>query len=299
MKQDRGLVILNPKAGRGRARNAADRINRIAKELGWKLEIESTQAPGDERRLARAAVSDRWPLVLAAGGDGTVHHVANGFLESEGAAPRLGVIPLGTGNDFARQCGVPAGSVGKSLTTLFYGTVRDHDVGFALDEYFVNGLGVGFSTAVVEATERLKFLSGLRLYLAAALKSFFGYRVSEIEVDYGNERQKDRMLLVEVSIGKTAGGGFRLTPEADSTDGLFDVCAVEAIDVMTFLRYLPSAVTGNLIDLPPVTITRVPSLTITCPTPPLVHLDGELRQATDSRLSMECRPAALRVLCGS
>ena len=294
------FIILNPEAGRGRGRRAESPIGVAAREQGWKVAIESTRYPGEERELATRAADDGWPTVVAAGGDGTVHEVANGLLQNGPSSALLGHIPLGTGNDFARLLGIPGRSVAESMAVLSRASECRFDVGRALGEYFINAMGIGFGAAVVTETLRLKHLSGFALYLAAAWRAFLKFEAPTLEVKLDQSRESGRVMMVEVLVGQTAGGGFRLTPDADPSDGMFDVCLIREVGLLTFLRYLPRVMRGTHAGLPPVTIARSRRVTIECPEgPPTVHLDGELRTAPSSTVEIETLPASLKVLCGS
>ncbi|MFQ5703888.1 MAG: diacylglycerol/lipid kinase family protein [Gemmatimonadales bacterium] len=300
--EKRAFIIVNPHAGRGRAAGLAGPLPATAKNLGWTVESHTTRYAGEEKDLAARARAMGWPVVLAVGGDGTVHGVANGLLSDGPTEVILAHVPIGTGNDFAKILSLEKSRDPKrNLELALSGTIHRLDVGRALGEYFVNGLGVGFGAEVVRRSREFKRLKGFALYVAAVYRSFFGFEAPELEVAAEEYREQGRLLMVEVSIGKTAGGGFRLTPEADPSDGMFDVCLIREVSPLTFLRYVPQVMRGTHGQLEPVTIFRTRQARIRCQdTPPLaVHLDGELRTAEGGEVVCDILPRHIAALCAS
>jgi diacylglycerol kinase family enzyme len=166
-----------------------------------------------------------------------------------------------------------------------------------LDEYFVNGLGIGFGAEVARNILEFKRLRGFALYLASVYRTFFTFQAPRLEVSAAEHTETGPLLMTEISIGKTAGGGFKLTPDADACDGLLDVCVIRDIGVVTFLRYLPRVLSGTHVSLPPVTVFQTESLTVAAEKASVVHLDGEVRQPEATSISVKIEPAALPALC--
>lgn len=294
----RAFVIVNPEAGRGRGRRLARPITEAFHARGWEAEVRATTFAGEERELAAAGATAGWPLVVAVGGDGTVHGAANGLLRSgRSEQTALGVIGIGTGNDFARLIGA-SGKLAEGVAALEHGTDRHFDVGEVEQEYFTNGFGVGFDTAVLLQMQRMPALRGSALYATAVYRAFLRFRAPTIELRADGREESGPAMLAEIAIGRTAGGGFRLTPEADPSDGLFDVCMIRRVGLWSFLRYLPRVVTGTHASLPPVSLFRTATVRVTTPGVPVVaHLDGELRRYEQDVLDLRVRPRALRVRC--
>jgi diacylglycerol kinase (ATP) len=293
----RAFVVVNPEAGRGRGRRLARPIAEAFHARGWEVEVRATTFAGEERALAAAGAVAGWPLVVAAGGDGTVHGVANGLLRSGRAATALGVIGIGTGNDFAHLIGAP-GKLAEGVAAIEHGAERQFDVGEVADEYFTNGFGVGFDTAVLLQMQRMPALRGSALYAAAVYRAFLRFRAPTIELHADGHSESAPAMLAEISIGRTAGGGFRLTPDADPSDGLFDVCMIRRVGFWEFLRYMPRVVAGTHASLPPVSLFRTATVRLATPGAPLVaHLDGELRRYDGEALNLRVIPRALRVRC--
>ncbi len=292
------LVILNPHAGRGRARKLEDRLRSAIRAHNWDADIRLTQHAGHEVALAASAREQQWPVVIAVGGDGTAHGVANGLLADGPTETILGHVPVGTGNDFAKTIGLKPGPLERNLARVLGGQVKSLDVGRALGEYFINGLGVGFGAEVVRQTLKLERLRGFPLYLAAVYRTFASFTAPWLEVTSVEHSESGRLMMLEVSIGTTAGGGFRLTPDARPDDGLFDACIIRELGWIRFLRYIPRVMRGTHTGLPPVTIFQTPRVRVTGTSGPMaLHLDGELRFAGEPTVEAEILPQGLRALC--
>lgn len=172
------------------------------------------------------------------------------------------------------------------------------DVGRALGEYFVNGMGAGFDAEVVRQTLRMSHLSGFALYLVAVYKSFGAFDPPDVEVSASEHAERARVMMLNVSIGPTQGGGFRLAPGATPDDGLFDVCLIRRVGLVRFLRYVPHVVAGLHRHLREVCIFRTRQIRITGLSGPLpVQLDGELRYPETDTIDVAIYPRHLQVLC--
>jgi YegS/Rv2252/BmrU family lipid kinase len=269
-----------------------------AEAAGWTAELRTTTRAGQEVEFARDACNEGWPVVVAVGGDGTVHGVANGLLDAD-AGTVLGHVPIGTGNDFAKLLGLRPGDAGGNLRRVLEGTVRRFDVGRALDEFFINGMGIGFGAEVVRQTLRMERLRGFALYLVAVYRSFWAFEPIGLNVRTEEHREDSKMTMLEISIGICAGGGFHLTPDAEPDDGLFDVCVIREVSTMQFLRYVPRVIRGTHGDLEPAHIFRTAALDIESDRPMTVHFDGELRLPERQDVHVTLVPDALPVLCAS
>ena len=147
-----------------------------------------------------------------------------------------------------------------------------------IGEHFTNSLGIGFDAEVVRQANRLTRLRGLAVYVVAVYKTFVTFRAPVLEVVSAAHRETGPTMMLECSIGVSAGGGFYLTPQADPSDGLLDVCLIRKVGLLKFLRYVPRVLKGTHLGLAEVAMFRTPSLTIRSPEEPLLlHLDGELR----------------------
>lgn len=289
-------VILNPVAGGGKAGRARDRLARAFAGAGWVVEIVTTERPGHATEVAAQAARDGVERVIAVGGDGAVHEVANGLLAA-GRGAVLGVVPTGTGNDFAKLTGVYKHSVERAVARLVAATPRRFDAGKVLGEFFVNTMGFGFGPAVVRTRNAMPALKGFLSYLVPVLRTFASFRPPLIDVRADAYVERGNMMMVEVCNGTTAGGSYRFAPGADPTDGWLDVCLIRAVSLPRFLSALPRVMRGTHGRMKEVTIVRARTLTVRTPESPLIlHLDGELRMPDVGECTVTVEPGCLNVL---
>jgi diacylglycerol kinase (ATP) len=301
-------VILNPNSAGSRGARVRPRLEAALSGAGRAYRLHLTAAAGHARTLALEIVASgaEGPL-LVVGGDGTIHEVANGLLES-GEALRfpLAVLPMGTGNDFHRmvEC---AGGMDAVLGLLDTGRIRRFDVGFARWEggqaYFVNLLGVGIDVEVLRRRSRFHRLSGLPQYMAALLSALLRFQPVELELELEGEGGAQEtlvksILMAAVTVGPTVGGGFRLSPRARPDDGLLDLFLVEPLGPLEVVRYLPRVLRGTHGREPTIHLRTLRKLRIMSVDrkPFAFELDGELAPVETSWLELELRPAALSVL---
>ena len=296
------LLILNPESGRGLGRKLRPRIERGLRDAGIQFDLVETTGPGHAVALAKEAAIAGVARVLCGGGDGTIHETANGLLQAPPAAdgatgPALGVIPIGTGNDFAKLVGVFKEPPETAAARMAAATPHRYDVGRVIGEYFTNSLGIGFDAEVVRHALRLTHLRGFAVYVVAVYKTFVTFRAPVLEVESSVHRETGPMMMLECSIGVCAGGGFYLTPTADPSDGLLDVCLIRKVGLLKFLRYVPLVMRGDHTGLAEVAMFKTPSLTIRSPASPLLlHLDGELRTPEPRAIDITLEARRLRVL---
>ncbi len=297
--EKRALVLLNPEAGQGRARKIAGTLPRTAEDLGWQVEQRQTRESGHEVEIAAEAAEAGWPVVIAVGGDGTVHGAVNGLLSSGATETVLAHVPVGTGNDLANTVGLnKRSSPEQNLRRILGGEIRQFDVGRALGEYFANSTGLGFAAETAKNLVKYKKLGGFTSYVVAVYQTFFSYKAPELSVRAAGYSEQGRILMVEAMLGKTTGGGFTLSPSADPCDGKLDICLIREVSTLTFLRYVPKVIRGTHVGLPPVQVFKANRVEVQCIAgPPIVHLDGELRHADSDTLVVEIRPGMLPMLC--
>lgn len=289
-------MILNPAAGGGAAAAALDPVAREFRQQGWAVHVERTEGPRHATALAARAVREGAQHVVAMGGDGTVHEVANGLLGHGGTVP-LGVVPIGTGNDFAKLVGVCGCSPLQAVRRLVTARPAAFDVGRVWDEYFVNSVGFGFGAEVVRVRQRMPQLPGVLSYLVPVVRAFAGFRPPQLEVHTPGFRATGYMMMVEVCNGTTAGGSYRFAPAADPGDGRLDVCLVRRVSLPRFLLAVPRVMRGTHTGMREVTMLQSHTVTIrSLDGPLLVHLDGELREPGVSHCTVRVEPGRLRVL---
>ncbi|HEV8303341.1 MAG TPA: diacylglycerol kinase family protein [Gemmatimonadales bacterium] len=289
-------VILNPAAGRGAARRALDPVCRAFRAQGWAVDAAETARPGHGTELAAQAATNGARYVIAMGGDGTVHEVANGLLAARAPAT-LGVVPIGSGNDFAKLVGVYRHDPVRAVARLVTATPQRFDVGRVLDEWFVNSMGFGFGPAVVRTRNAMPGLRGFLSYLVPVLRTFATFRPPLFEVSATGFHERGYMMMVEVCNGTTAGGSYRFAPGADPADGRLDVCLIRRVSLPRFLLAIPRVIRGTHGRMREVALLQAREIVIRSPQEPLLlHLDGELREPGVRECTVKIEPGRLNVM---
>lgn len=292
------LLLVNPAAGRGRAESALPPAAGAARKRFGALDIIRTTGPGDAVTLAREGARAGIDRLLVLGGDGTVHEAANGLLGSGvDRLPALGVIPIGSGNDFARMAGTAGMRPTTAVERMARATVQWFDVGHAWEEYFINSLGVGLDAEVASHVPAFRRWPGPLVYLRALTRAYRRYRPLVFTVEVAGATVTTPVTCIEVGIGRTCGGGFYLTPEARPDDGMFDVCQVRPLSHLGFLCKMPLALRGWHTRMREVTMYRTNTLTLrSAGGPILAHFDGEIRRPGAGEIVIALEPARLPVL---
>ncbi len=293
----RAVVILNPAADHGRATRIRPLVERALP--GGRGELVLTERPRHGEEIAREAAKSGRPVVIV-GGDGTLAEAANGILSAgQPAKVPLGLVAAGNGNDYAwNTLKLPRDPV-AALEIALEGEITAADVGMVNERYFVNSLGIGIDANIAAAASELKryaFLQGKTLYWAASLREIiFHYdRCPWLKVyPDGEETDGGLYALAAVTVGPTYGGGFRINPQADMRDGLFDLCTIVKPSKLRALRILGMVSQGQHMTQPEVHMRRVRSIVLESQEPVFAHLDGEVIKAT--RFEAKLLPGALRV----
>ncbi|MEO5510936.1 MAG: diacylglycerol kinase family protein [Longimicrobiales bacterium] len=282
-------VILNPMARGGAGRRLRGEIERALIDRHGGFQIVETAHSGHGVDLAAGAVHDGVSTIVAAGGDGTIHEVANGVLNALDDAPRdvaFGIIPIGTGNDFAKV--VPgARSLSDALQTLNDGHPRPFDVGVAEwagnREYFLNAMGTGVDVEVVRQIQRME--RGNFVYLRGLMRALALYSPVQLRIQADDTDISARVMLVAVANGTCVGGSFRIAPRAVTDDGRLDLCIVSEMPRLAQLAIVPRIIAGSHESHPRVFHARVESVTLSAVggIPLFFQLDGELREPADVR----------------
>lgn len=263
---------------------------------GLQFKTEVTSRPLEAMEIARRAAEEGCELVVALGGDGTSHEVANGLLSSGNSEVALGMIPIGTGNDFADMFDTPT-DLAQVALRIREGKTRLIDVGWINDRYFVNIVGVGFDALVsIQALKIQHVLRGFPLYLAAVFITLKEYQIPHITVEFDGERLSMPMTMINVANGKREGGGFLIAPDAQNDDGIFDICLARGLGRLGILRLLPEVIKGTHVDKEPVTMAKAKRVILDSPDPLPVHADGEIIYTEAHHLEIEIIPRRLRVI---
>jgi YegS/Rv2252/BmrU family lipid kinase len=290
-------ILYNPAAGRGRARSAIARIATEVRRDFRDVEMFATEGPGDGKRLGRLIGEQGFERLIVVGGDGSVHDAANGVLSlPETQRPLVTVIPVGTGNDFAKLVGTHGLSPRNAVRQLVHGTPARFDVGEAWGEYFVNSLGLGLDYHVPYHLQSVKRLRGTPAYGLALLRALRHYRDVGLTVTVGDATYHGRWLTVAIGIGPIEGGGFHLMPGARPDDGLFDVCTVRPASLLRIITLIPLVMMAKHVGMKEVSLTRTTTVHFKGDHPLQLHADGELRAPGQTELTVTLKAGVLPVL---
>jgi len=291
-------VIFNP-AARG---NKARRFRRHLDEIGVASALKATAAPGDARRLATEAVAEKYDLIVAAGGDGTVNEVLNGI----GDAPdgfekaRLGVLPLGTVNVFARELKIPL-NIERAWEVLQRGRETKIDLpraefskdGIRKKIYFAQLAGAGLDARAIELVDfSVKKKIGPLAYVIAGLKALREQK-PQIKVSANSQTFSGELILI--GNGKFYGGAFQILPQADLRDGILEVCIFPRVDFPTLFRCVPGFLARRRLPEKIVQRFRAAAFELTCESQAAFELDGEWIGHLPVKFSIEREK--LRVVC--
>jgi YegS/Rv2252/BmrU family lipid kinase len=289
------LVILNPVAGRGRVRREWPRMAERLRASGVRFDFVETIAPGAGIGLAERAAQD-YDAVIAAGGDGTVHEVVNGLLRAGGGAA-LGVLPLGSGDDFVKMLSArdAVDRISRpALQALDAGRIR----AAGAERYFANGMDIGFGAHASRNVRNVPALfTGLGAYLGALALTLVRYPKLEVRLQLdGGAPVAQTTAMTAVMNGRAFGGSFHVCPEARIDDGELDLLIADGVGRLAILGLVPKIMRGAHGGDPRLKLTRARRVLIESEAPLLVEADGEIVFEDARRLEIDVLPAALRVL---
>lgn len=286
-------VLVSAAAGRGRARAAADAVLGELAAAGLSPRVLPAVTGAEAETQARAAIAAGTDAVMAVGGDGTVHAALQAVA---GTATPLGMVPVGTGNDLARALGVPADPTAAASALaddLRAGRSRAVDAGRVGERWWATVLCCGFDSAVTDRANRLRWPRGRRRYDVAVLLELA--RLRPYEITLGLDGEVRTVPATMVAVGNTAwyGGGLKICPEADPTDGRFDVTVVGPTTRRGLVRTQPLLADGSHVEHPIVSVYRASRVELACPGA-TTYADGE--PVAPLPVVAECVPGALQVV---
>lgn len=307
-------LIYNPAAGKGRAGKLLPQVEALLQKHGVAYQLTMTEGLGHAQELSQTLAENGCPLIVAAGGDGTVNEVINGLMlarasrngangSGRNGATALGVLPIGRGNDFAYGAGIPldleAACVvlaGSARCTIDVGRVEGGD--FPGGRYFGNGIGLGFDAVVGFEANKMKRITGFLSYLAAVWNTMFIYSQAPVyEVTCDGSTTRKPFLMISTMNGRRLGGMFMVAPDADTSDGLFDICMAGKVSQLGILGLVPKFINGSQAGHSEVRFVRARKVHVRAVTGSIpAHADGETICTAGQELTIELLPAALEVV---
>jgi YegS/Rv2252/BmrU family lipid kinase len=299
-------IILNPTAGRGTAKKTIIEIERLLTEHGIDFDVVPTERQGHGVELAQQAVKDGVDVIVSAGGDGTANEIINGLMALDPAERNkvaMGVLPIGTGNDYAFGIHVPM-EIEEACSMLAAGNRKTIDIGrvfggdFPKGRYFGNCIGIGFDAEVGFVAANLSPLRGLLSYLVAViLTNFIYFKAPTLEVKYDWGEFTKPMLMCSIMNGTRLGGGFHMTPDAKTDDGQFDMCIADDTTRMRVLGLIPHFLKGTQAGEPEIHVHQGSSITVTAKKGTFgAHVDGETLCEKGAEVRVELLPKALNIV---
>ena len=300
-------LILNPMADMGRAWRAANDLRPVVTQYGG-AEWSGTVYPTHAAELAKQAALDGYDLVVAMGGDGTVHEVINGLMQAPAEnRPALGIVPIGSGNDCAHALGIITNDSAKAMAHALTAEPGTMDLGLLVDEfgrkeYFDNSLGVGFNTIVTINSHKLPVLRGVAMYFAAVIQTIlFNHDPMNLQMEIDGQKLEQEIQMFVVANGPREGGGFVLAPAARPDDGILNYLIARKMGRATMFQMLGAVLQQTHANLSQVTLGVCKKVSLNSATPLYIHTDGEVITGFGSNvknISIEILPNALRVVKG-
>ncbi|MDX1516875.1 MAG: diacylglycerol kinase family lipid kinase [Woeseiaceae bacterium] len=292
-------LFANPVAGRGRAGKRLARIVELLAERGIDAEVRESGAVGDLERGVADAVSGGADRVLVVGGDGSIHEATNGLLAG-GDHASIGIIPSGTGNDFAKAAGIPL--EWDTATQLLADRIvsglapRRIDVGRVNGRYFANGAGIGFDARITRIARGYRWPVGDLVYLLAIFRGMVdAIATPTMSIRADGFEHDGPLTLANVSNGPWIGGMFHIAPPANNEDGRLELVVVAPVTRRRIVALLPKLMRGTHLEQPEIAHRSVERVQVECAEPVPSHLDGEV-QPLATRFEIEVLPGALRLL---
>lgn len=295
----RARVVLNPSSGRERGPEHVELLTTKLKHRYDDVTIVVTSGDGDAERAATIAVADGCDALFVAGGDGTLNEAMNGLVTAGGLAEMVvGIVPFGTGNDFAAALGIPL-ETEPALEILLEGRERAVDLGEVNGRVFVNTSGGGFIAEVSAAvTPQLKTIAGRLAYLIGGAQVLFEFEPvgASVTLSPGPVQVSRSLYAFAVCNSRLIAGGRLIAPNALIDDGMLDVCLIEAMSAIEFVALARKVADGEHVKDPRVLYYQAQSVRVELDRAVHVNTDGEVFE--DTRCDYRVLPGAARFLVG-
>jgi diacylglycerol kinase (ATP) len=270
----RARLIYNPTSGREEAKRRLSEFLARLEKGGLETSCHATTGEGDATKAAAEAVERGFDIIIAAGGDGTLYEVINGMAEKK-RTPALGILPLGTTNDFARALGIPK-HWEFACDLIVQQHVMNIDVGKMNGKYFINIAGGGSLTELTyEVPSKLKTVLGQLAYYMKGLEKLPRFRPTELVMQSEEVTLHEEVMLFLIANSNSVGGFEKLAPMASVTDGLLDVLVLKKCSLPDFVRIATLTLRGEHLDDPHLVHFQTKSLKVTSPDRVQLNLDGE------------------------
>jgi YegS/Rv2252/BmrU family lipid kinase len=302
-------AIVNPNAGNGKGKRDWDRISGLFEKENIPVFSQFTQKKGHAIDSIRKAINTGFRKIISVGGDGTLNEVVNGILTQDYCSPKeitVGMIPVGTGNDWGRMFGIPLVYEG-AVKVIRENKLMLHDIGLVTyhsgveeqKRYFINIAGLGFESLVVAKTNRQKDKgrSSQTLYFYNLLSSLISYKNIKTDIIIDGRRSSGIIFSINVGNGRYCGGGMRQTPDALPDDGLLDITVIREMGRIEIIKSLKLLYDGTILSHPKIDGYRANNLRVESESLLYLEADGESLGHTPAEFSII--PAAINVVYGT
>lgn len=264
-------LIYNPSAGRGRVRRSIAAVEECLRSRGARLDVQASTGPDDLTRVAAESSRAGYDRVVVCGGDGTVHFALREFDLEQGT---LAVVPLGSGDDFARVMGIPR-RIEAACDAVLNGATREVDVALANGTRYLGVAGLGFDSEVAAFANRVKVIGGSAVYVYALFRVLPRFTPHQVRITIDGASRDAQIMFAVVGNSRQYGGGIRIVPGAEIDDGVLDYCVVHKTSRFQLLKTLPLAYSGGHVTRAFVETGRGDTFLFESETPLEVYADGE------------------------
>jgi diacylglycerol kinase (ATP) len=298
------LFLINPTAGKVKSSKLKSQIINLINAYEYTYDIFLTQYPMHAAEICQGNLDYKYLII--AGGDGTLNEIVNGLSPNKDII--VGVLPLGTGNDFSKNLNLE-GSIENNLKMIFdekyniknvdIGVVEykeEHDISFKQCN-FINAAGIGFDSYVAYLNQKYKVFSGIISYIIAVLKALLNYKPMKTKIKFNELVLEDENLLITIGNGISSGGGFYLTKNAIIDDNLLDVCIVEFLGRFKILNKMPLVMLNKIDKLKEAKLYKTSNIKIEIEEPYYLHTDGESPSNKVKEIKFSILKDKLKFIC--
>lgn len=288
MMMKRARIIYNPTSGREIFKKYLPEVLQRFEQAGFETSCHATTGKGDATEAAISAVERGCDIVVAAGGDGTLNEVVNGLARQKNP-PKLGIIPVGTTNDFARALHLPR-DVLRATEIILQGETIPVDIGKMNDKYFINIAGGGRLTELTyEVPSKLKTMLGQLAYYLKGIEILPSIRPTYINLEYDDQMFEGEAMLFLIGLTNSVGGFEKLFPNASINDGYFSLLILKKTNLADFIRLATMALRGEHLNDSKIIFAKASRIKVSSPEKVLINLDGELGGETPATFTNICR----------
>ena len=281
----RARIIYNPTSGREIFKRKLPEVLQKFEQAGYETSCHATTGAGDATIAAREACKRKYDIVVACGGDGTLNEVISGLAEQE-YRPKLGLIPVGTTNDFARAIGVNT-TIMDAVEVIVNGNTVPLDIGYVNGKYFVNILAAGKITELTyEVPSKLKTVLGQLAYYLKGFELLPRVKPTYVTIEYDGKIFEGEIMLFLLSNTNSVGGFEMIAPEASINDGQFDLLVLKKSNIAEIIQVCAQLLRGKHVHNDQVLYTRASHLKISSNEKLLLNIDGEYGGDTPCTVEM-------------